>query len=140
MITEEEEAAMPVGQGNHVNRKTGKSVRRENHSESLGSEKELSNPKQKLTEAPGTIMSNRNRKRIAKSDSSESDRAKSCKDCTHTNVYGSGYENSSESSENDPTYDQKCNSRFVGIANCGILRNTKASERQQREYGRLESK
>jgi hypothetical protein len=30
MIIEEEEAAMPIGQGNHVNRKTGKGVRREN--------------------------------------------------------------------------------------------------------------
>jgi hypothetical protein len=58
MITRKEEAAMPIGSGNHVNRKTGKSVRKENHSGSLDTEKELSNPKQKLTEAPELYLSN----------------------------------------------------------------------------------
>jgi hypothetical protein len=55
-------------------------------------------------------------------------------------LVGSGNKNSSEGLENDPTYDQKCNSRLVGIVNSGILRKTRASERQQRDYGQLESK
>jgi hypothetical protein len=43
---------MPIRSGNHVDRKTGKSVRRENQPESSETGKELSNPKQTLAEEP----------------------------------------------------------------------------------------
>jgi hypothetical protein len=54
MITRKEEAAMPISSGNHVVRKTRKSVRKENQPGSSEKGKELYNPKQKLTEAPGS--------------------------------------------------------------------------------------
>jgi hypothetical protein len=74
----------------------------------FGTRKELSNLKQKLTEVPDPIPSNRKQDRIVKSESSEADGAKNCKDCTYTSVYGTRQGFSPENSKNEPTYDQKC--------------------------------